>query len=322
MIVHAPHRSPLQQRLVSGSLLAGAIIALVALDGWLAGVEPPPRWMLGGVNLGHWLYHGALVTLTMLVLTLLAVRELLRLARHLGYRPLRFETYVFAAGLIVGPYVSYNVRDTAAIYDESLGMLWLAVALGYAFWAHAVRRGTERVIQNVAVTLFFIFFAGGLGGYLTKLRMEVGGPQGATVLLFSIFLVKMTDVGAFFTGLLIGRHKFVPWLSPKKTWEGVIGGIAVAVACAAGVGNSLHHHGWIHLGEGSFAGGWGLALFGFVMALFSIAGDLAESLLKRDAAVKDSSNMIPGMGGVLDILDSPLLAAPAAWYYWTRLAHL
>jgi len=312
----------LRQRLISGISLAIGIIALVVLDGYLATIEPP-QWFVYGVNVGRWLCNGAISTALVLVMTLLMVRELTQFAGQLGYRPLRFETYFFAAFLVVGPYISFNVREqTAWLYDESWGMLWLTIALGYVICAQAVRRGTELVIVNVATTMFFIFFAGGLAGYLTKVRMEEGGSAGAVLFLFSIFVVKMTDVGAYFTGLTFGQHKLIPWLSPKKTWEGLAGGILIAVLCSVVVGNLLEHAGLIRLEGVVFRRGIGLALFGLVMAIFSIAGDLAASLIKRDAAVKDSGDMIPGMGGVLDVIDSPLLAAPAAWFFWERIARI
>ena len=93
----------------------------------------------------------------------------------------------------------------------------------------------------------------------------------------------------------------------------------MTIGCAWGLGAALCRAGIITLPDGLLAYPWGLVLFGLLMAIFSVAGDLTASLLKRDAAVKDSGQVIPGMGGVLDVLDSPLLAAPVAWFFWTRL---
>lgn len=311
----------LHLRLISGSLLAAGIIAVMALDGWLSTLEPP-GWIVGGVRIGAWMFNGLLCTLLLLVLSMLAVREVTQFARQAGFRPLRFEAYLFAAGLVIGPYVSYNVRAEQAVYDESWGMLWLAVALAAAFLSQAVRRGTDRVLANLATTLFVIFYCGGLLGFMAKLRMEIGGQDGAVLLLFSMFVVKITDVGAYFTGLLIGRHKAIPWLSPKKTWEGFAGGVLAAVVCSIFVGGWLHDAGLVTHDHAVLHHTGALAAFGVLMAVFSIAGDLAESLLKRDVALKDSGETIPGMGGFLDVVDSALLAAPAAWFYWTRVAPL
>lgn len=304
-------------RLIFGSMLALAVIGLISLDGYLAW-KPAPRLLLGPIDLGPWLSNGLLCTLVVLTLTMMATRELTQFAQILGMRPLRGETYLFAGGMVVGSYISFNLQTTADWYDESWGVFWLAIALAYSFWSQAARRGTEHAFGNLSATLFIILYAGGLAGYMTKLRMEVGGHEGAFVLLFAMFIVKITDVGAFFTGSLIGRTKLIPWLSPRKTWEGLMGGVATAIACAILVGRQLDAAGLIEL-KGPYATVWGLAAFGAILAVFSVAGDLCASLLKRDAAVKDSSNVIPGMGGVLDVLDSPLLAAPAAWFLLTRV---
>lgn len=304
-------------RLIFGSALALAIIVLISLDGVLAG-RPPIHLFVGPVDIGAWLCNGLLCTLVVLTLTMMATRELTRFAQILGMRPLRGETYFFAGGMVVGSYVSFNLQSTADWYDESWGVFWLAIALAYSFCAQAIRRGTGQAFSNLSATMFIILYAGGLAGYMTKLRLEIGGRQGAFLLLFAMFIVKITDVGAFFIGSLIGRTKLVPWLSPKKTWEGLAGGIATAVLCAILVGQALEAGGLVTF-KPPYTSAWGLAAFGAILAIFSVAGDLCASLLKRDAAVKDSSNVIPGMGGVLDVLDSPLLAAPVAWFMLTRV---
>src|SRR5262249_23507982 len=120
------------------------------------------------------------------------------------------------------------------------------------------------------------------------------------------------DIGAYFTGKAIGRHKLIPWLSPGKTWEGLFGGIAAAALVAAGAA-ALYRHCLGTNGIGLMPCGYAA----FVGALFAIAGqagDLLESVLKRDAGVKDSGQALPGMGGVLDVLDSILLTAPLAFW--------
>jgi phosphatidate cytidylyltransferase len=307
----------LRQRLISGITFAVAVIGLMAVDAWLS--THPFHWYIGSVDVGAWISHGGPSTVLLFAFTLAATHELIHFAHQRGYRPLRVVTYIFAAGLAVGPWVSFNLQRTSVGYDEAWGMLWLALALAVGFFDQAARRGTENVIVNLAVTILFIFYAGGLMGYMTKLRMEIGGSDGTTLLLFSMFVVKITDTGAYFTGRLIGRHPFVPKLSPKKTWEGVVGGVVIATMLAVVVGGWLHNAGHVSVYANFFDSRWGLVVFGLTMACFSVAGDLCESLLKRDAAIKDSGSIIPGMGGILDVLDSPLLSAPAAWFFWTRL---
>ena len=128
------------------------------------------------------------------------------------------------------------------------------------------------------------------------------------VLVLFLVSVKFMDIGAYFTGSAIGKHKLIPWLSPGKTWEGLAGGtvvsagMAILTAAALGVHLSEHPMRWVQAG-----------VFGAVVGLVGQFGDLAESLLKRAANVKDSGHLVPEFGGLLDILDSPLLAAPAGY---------
>jgi phosphatidate cytidylyltransferase len=117
-----------------------------------------------------------------------------------------------------------------------------------------------------------------------------------------LLTVKFTDIGAFFGGRALGRHKLIPWLSPGKTWEGLICGMLTAGAAGAACSRFMPHLSW---GKA--------AIFGVIIGGIGQMGDLLESMMKRDAQVKDSSSMIPGFGGVLDITDSPLLAAPFAY---------
>jgi phosphatidate cytidylyltransferase len=119
-----------------------------------------------------------------------------------------------------------------------------------------------------------------------------------------IFLAALTgnDTGALFTGMLFGRHRLAPRISPKKTWEGAIGGVIIATAAAAGVADVIMDGDW-KLG----------AIVGGAVAIAAVFGDLVESALKRDIDIKDMGGAIPGHGGVLDRMDSALLAAPVAY---------
>ncbi len=321
----------LRRRLITGLSLALGIIALVLCDGWLSEMRARPSWALPGVpvELGALAYNGGLTTLIVLTLTLLAGRELLRFARAHGYRPFGWATQIFAAGLVVGPYLSFNFKPASGWADESWGLLWIATAVALCFFLQAVRRGTENVMLNLATTLFILFYTGGLSGFMTKLRMEVGGFAGVALLLFTNLVVKMTDTGAYFVGMALGRHKMIEWLSPKKTWEGFVGGMLVAATISYLGGVWLEQIGAIRIVPGPlgfrgplFEAPLVFVLFGVFMGLFAVAGDLCASLLKRDAAMKDSGHSLPGLGGVLDVLDSPLLAAPAAWFFWTRIVQI
>lgn len=312
----------LQQRVLSGSLLAIGVIGLTLVDGYLA-QHDPPVWFLPllKIQLGPWLCRGALFTALVLLLTWLSAREVARLSRAGGHHPLDLEARFFAAGLVVGPYFGTNAGLSSSA-AEAWTLLWLALAVGWCFAVQAIRRRSQDALANIATTLFIVLYVGGLASFLVRLRLDVGGMEGAVVLLFSMFLVKINDTGAFFTGRAFGRRRLIEWLSPGKTWEGFVGGLAAAMLSALLIGSALHFSGIVRLPPGLLGYPGGLVLLGLLMALLSVAGDLCASLLKRDAAVKDSSSAIPGMGGVLDIFDSPLLAAPAAWFFWTRLVQI
>jgi phosphatidate cytidylyltransferase len=136
-------------------------------------------------------------------------------------------------------------------------------------------------------------------------------PQRPWLLLFGMVLVWVADSAAYFAGHFFGRTKLAPAISPGKTVEGVIGGL-VAVALLAWLGNTFV---WRYVGEQFF---WWLALAG-VAAIFSVAGDLLESKFKRAAGVKDSGNLLPGHGGVLDRIDATTAALPVFALGWLLL---
>jgi phosphatidate cytidylyltransferase len=303
----------LKLRITFGVLMAAAFVGLLLVDGWLAARTPES-------TLGRWAGNGAISTALVGVLIWLAARELTMFAEACGYRPSWTLAQVGSVALAVLPYFAFNSgADRGA--NGGWEMLVLALVVGLAFLHQAVRYRTTKVFGNLGATLLIVLYLGGLAQFFTRLRMDVGGESGAILLLYSVFVVKVTDIGAYFTGMATGRHKLIEWLSPKKTWEGFAGGIIVATAFAIGVGYGLYGSGTLRL-PGGIAALFTLLVFGLLMAGLSVLGDLCESLLKRDAALKDSGNSIPGFGGVLDVLDSPLLAAPVMWLFWTKIAPL
>ena len=131
-------------------------------------------------------------------------------------------------------------------------------------------------------------------------------------LALTVFVPKGNDIGAYFTGKfltgrVLGRTPLTPLLSPKKTWQGAIGGMIVSVAVALGINE---------LGPVLPFGRLGAIGFGLSVGLAGVLGDLAESLIKRDLQAKDASKSVPGFGGVLDVIDSLLFAAPVAWLWF------
>ncbi|GHT19555.1 hypothetical protein FACS1894189_8410 [Planctomycetales bacterium] len=131
-------------------------------------------------------------------------------------------------------------------------------------------------------------------------------------ILSLVLVTKMCDIGAYTIGKLLGRHKMTPGLSPGKTIEGAVGGILFACA-----GSWLWFNGVMPCFNAEHLTPlWGWLLFGITIALAGMVGDLAGSLIKRDSNMKDSGHAVPGFGGFLDIFDSLLIAAPAAYVFW------
>lgn len=175
-------------------------------------------------------------------------------------------------------------------------------------------RSQATPVVTISVTIFGMLYVAWLFNFVTHLiYFPPAGENGRFLACFLIVVTKMTDIGAYLVGSRFGRHKMMPILSPKKTWEGLAGGFVFA----AGAGYLL-----VALFPGRLAliePRWIIAL-GVVIAAASVVGDLAESVVKRDARVKDSGRLIPGIGGALDLIDSILFTAPIL-FLWLQIVH-
>jgi phosphatidate cytidylyltransferase len=166
-------------------------------------------------------------------------------------------------------------------------------------------------VIRLSLLVWMTAYLGLLPSFLMQLRWlhplaDASGRYEATALALGIFVPKCCDIGAYFTGRLLGRHRMSPVLSPKKTWEGLMGGLLLSAAAAVAINRPL---------SVVPGGDLGAAAFGFLVGGTGVLGDLAESMIKRDCRRKDASQIMPGFGGVLDVLDSILFAAPLA-YWW------
>ena len=196
-----------------------------------------------------------------------------------------------------------------------LGGVTIGIAAGALF---AILRRVLRFDRpgghaaGLAAETFGLLYVGGLLAVTAQLRWVDGGAAGYLAIGSLIAAAKCGDTGAYLTGRTFGRRKLIPRVSPGKTWAGAIGALVWAAA-----GTTL----WLWLAGDLFGRGevhWGrAAVFGAAVGLAGLFGDLAESVLKRDAGVKDSGALLPGMGGVLDVLDSLLIAGPVAVLLWS-----
>lgn len=209
----------------------------------------------------------------------------------------------FGSGLLV-----IHAFLTQFDFFQKIAASSLAFIITFVMISAALRRAwgkkTDEAIALMASTVLATLYLGGLGWFLMALRVKHSEQvEGTTLVLLMILLVvKSTDIGAYFGGRALGRHKLIPWLSPGKTWEGLVCGMMVAGLVGMAFAAGIEKFEW-----------WQGLVFGIVIGGIGQAGDLLESLMKRDAAVKDSSHLIPGFGGILDVIDSPLFAAPFAY---------
>ncbi|MBP7934489.1 MAG: phosphatidate cytidylyltransferase [Phycisphaerae bacterium] len=301
----------LLSRVLLGSLMIVALGGLIALDAWLSVGEPPPGLgsdgyppMETGIR-----FAGLPVVAVAMLLVVLAAFEFGALLRLGGYRPVTLWAALVSAGLVVIPWLPPRL----SVSGESMTVVWLMGGVIGAALAAMARKTTERATTAMATTVLIIVYLGVLGSFFVRIRFIDPGPAGAILLVYTVLTIKAADIGAYFTGMCLGRHALAPWLSPKKTVEGFLGAMVVSAGVAAG-GAAF----WPVIAPGSPPFGVLQALvFGVLMAVMGHLGDLAESAIKRDIGVKDSAALIPAFGGLLDLLDSTLFAAPVAWWMLT-----
>ena len=193
--------------------------------------------------------------------------------------------------------------------DAGLLALFLGAAAVFVrmFWEQKNGRWMD-MLSGTLMGLIYVAFL--MGFFIRVLRFEAGTTSGRWLLLYAIAVVKGCDIGAYFVGCAVGRHKLIPHISPGKSWEGLAGGLAAGLAMSLAV--FFLFHGRIgpvtlHLADA--------VMLALLLSAMGVVGDLAESVLKRAVGVKDSGRMIAGMGGLLDVLDSLLLAVPVMYFY-------
>ena len=290
-----PARSEVQTRvwmgLVMTTLVAGVLVADQHLASWV----------------GRPIYPCLLLVVVLLVL--MAGRELHALLSAHSRPPL----WLMLGGCLAVALAGWpaQVGWTEKINNPWRDTAWTfaAVVLAGFLWEMAAFREPGGVVNRLSLLTWAVGYLGLLPAFFVQVRFwPEGSPAlaGVAALTLVIFVPKGADVGAFFTGRALGKHRMTPRLSPKKTWEGLAGGLALAMLVAVGVQN------WL---APVFGGYLEAAAFGLVVGVAGVLGDLAESLIKRDCLQKDASRLLPGFGGFLDVVDSVLFAAPVA-YWW------
>ena len=234
----------------------------------------------------------------------LALYEFYVLARKRDMKPDIAAGFLGSAALFTIFYFAEPGRD----FDFMIQLTVLALTAGVLIAATLLGAPFDKIIASSAATILGVLYIVLFGGHLVAVRMGFEQKLSAHLLSFFFLVLMGADTGAYYTGRAIGKHKLAPKISPGKTWEGVAGGMAAALALAA-----LSHF-WFFR---ELPLKWALPLAA-VMMILGVFGDLSESALKRSAGAKDAANLLPGHGGVLDRLDSLLFNAPLI-YYFARL---
>lgn len=293
----------LRWRLLSAAIILAALSGLFWLD---------HAW--------NWDRPGVWLAPLVLALAALAVAEMLDLfaaAKHFPSAPAAYlgTLAVVAASCAPVLWTIYPADCPLGKLGWPLAALALGVMLAFAF---EMRRYREpgRAILNVSLGVFIMAYVGFSLSFFAALRLFGGSDsaKGLAALLSLAIVVKSADTGAYAFGRAFGRHKLCPLLSPGKTVEGAIGGLATA--CLASWLSFSYLFPWLFATGNAGPPWWACLAYGLVLAVAGMIGDLSESLIKRDAGRKDSSRWLPGLGGVLDVLDSLLLAAPPAYLCW------
>ncbi|MGH9529802.1 MAG: phosphatidate cytidylyltransferase [Terriglobales bacterium] len=259
------------------------------------------------------------------LVALLAVQELLKLAGAYGIRPFEWPTYIFVAAFFVllalASASEKPVVSTAAfIYEAGFAASFAA----FVFLSIGMNRADLSSAFPAALTSVFAFCYVGLPlGFLVQVREQWSG---AFLLLYLLLIVWAGDIFAYFVGRSFGRHLMSSRVSPKKTWEGAAASLAASLLVgtllynyALPISSALLNAHLIERRDGFFALHkpelWPAVLLSAAINVAAQLGDLAESLIKRGANVKDSGTLLPGHGGMLDRIDALLFAAPVLWCY-------
>ncbi|MEI6105567.1 MAG: phosphatidate cytidylyltransferase [Opitutae bacterium] len=270
--------------------------------------------VLWGVVFGALRLFGAHAAVAMVTgLTALTLHEFYGLTEKMGARPFRWMGLLIGLLISAGPYyVAYFFEDYEV--SETLVTALLVLALILSCLRVLREREPSNRVETIAATLIGLLYIPFMLQFLVRILMRDSDSGDNLILCVWVVTVsKFCDVGALLTGLAIGRHKLAPEISPKKTWEGAVGGVLVS----AGVGAAIAYFAPGRLPESMTPAV--AALIALPLAVITILSDLIESAIKRRAGAKDTGAMIPGIGGAFDLTDSLILTAPVAYYIFLFL---
>ena len=233
-------------------------------------------------------YRREVFAVVVTVAVLLGIREIVR---AFSVRGIYISVVSLAAGAVVLTYATWNGGAAGLAIATAIAIPLLLIQL--------LTKGPEGFVQSATATTFSLLYLPFLGGFLILLAKPSTGLE--RVMTF-VVLVGCNDTFGYIVGVLFGKHPLVPVISPKKSWEGLIGSLVFTV-----IGGSLAFE---YIMEMQW---WIGAIVGLMIVFTATCGDLIESAMKRDLHLKDMGTLLPGHGGILDRLDSVLVSAPALW---------
>jgi phosphatidate cytidylyltransferase len=246
------------------------------------------------------------------VFGLIALWEFYGMLDHKGLPNFKVTAMVCGIVMLGGSFYYFSRMGPARSYDFEVAMLLFFLLTVFTRQMFESLRDDEP-FRTMAYTLFGLLYVLWLFNFMTKIvylmpRSDTGAVTGQFYCLYLIAVTKFSDMGAYLTGSLIGRHQLIPHISPKKTWEGFFGALAFSLLASVALFRLMPGHlsvlNWTHA-----------TVLGLLLGFAAVVGDLAESIIKRSTGVKDSGRMLPGIGGALDLIDSLLFTAPLLFFY-------
>jgi phosphatidate cytidylyltransferase len=246
------------------------------------------------------------------VFGLIALWEFYRMLDHRDLPNFKITAMICGAIMLCGSFYYFAKMGPARSYDFEVAVLLFFLLTVFARQMFARLRHDEP-LQTMAYTLFGLLYVLWLFNFMTKIvylmpRSSAGVVTGQFYCLYLIAVTKFSDMGAYLTGMAIGKHPLIPHISPKKTWEGFLGALAFSLCTSLALYKLMPGHlsvlNWTHA-----------TILGLLLGFAAVVGDLAESIIKRSTGVKDSGNFLPGIGGALDLVDSLLFTAPLLFFY-------
>ena len=238
-----------------------------------------------------------LYVLTVVILISLGLYEFFTLIEKKGIPMYKYFGTVIGIIIPLSTYFRFELT-------KGWELLFLSLALIGLFILQFSRRENTNAVLAISTTMFGVLYIAWFFTFMIKLRIM---PYGMALVGCLLLVTKGADIGAFLLGVKWGRHSLIPRISPNKTIEGTLGGIAFGILGALASKSFLPDlpvFSWVNM-----------IFLGISLSVLGLLGDLSESLIKRDCGAKDSGNLLPGMGGILDVIDSLLFTAPAFYFY-------